>query len=341
MLGVMGAHASREARLFGRRTQMMLGSIAMSCGLTAVMSIVFHGEVRIDMLITGFVCALVIDRIIDRITGQYRRRLAAANEQLEERVRARTRDLEAANHALREAARAEQALRDELITRDRMAQAGMLAAGVSHEIRSPLSVIVMAAEEIGAVAAEALPAEAREMLADISAAAAAIAVILRDLNALARPVDDPLTPVELATVVDTATRLAAYQLGPNTHLDRGALAVPAVTGNVPRLVQLVLNLIVNAARASRPGVTNTIRLAATATPERVVLAVSDTGSGMSRDTLARIFEPYFTTHRRTGGTGLGLPICKSIVERLGGSIEIASELGTGTTVYIGLQPASA
>jgi signal transduction histidine kinase len=316
----------------------MLGSIAMSCGLTAVMSLIFHREVRGDMIVTGFVCAVVIDRIIDRITGQYRRRLALANQQLEERVRARTSDLEEANRSLREAARAEQALRDELMTRDRMAQAGMLAAGVSHEIKSPLSVIVIAADEIGEISGAALPAEAREMLADVAAAAASIGVILRDLNALARPVDDPLTAIELATVVDTAARLAAYQLGPDTRLVRGALVVPPVTGNLPRLVQLVLNLIVNAARATRPGAPNAIEISATATAGRVVLAVSDTGSGMSPATLARIFEPYFTTGARTGGTGLGLPICKSIVERMGGSIEIASELGAGTTVYVSLQP---
>ena len=318
----------------------MLGSIAMSCGLTAVMSIVIHREVRADMIVTGFVCAVVIDRIINRISGKYRRKLAEANQLLERRVRERTADLEEANRFLRDAAAAEKALRDELMVRDRMASAGMLAAGVGHEIRSPLTVITFAAEEIETIAGDTLVPDVREMVGDIATAASAIAVILRDLSSLARPVDDPLTSIELSTVVASAARLAAYKLGPRVRLELGALDVPAVVGNAPRLVQLLLNLIVNAARAARPDAPNVIAVDAEMSGGAVVVSVRDTGTGMSQDTLARVFEPFFTTGGSTGGTGLGLPICKSIVEKMGGRIEMASELGVGTTVSVTLQAAA-
>ena len=313
----MGAIASR-------RRLMMLGSIVMSCGLTAIMSLIFHREIRIDMIITGFVCAVVIDRIFNRISGKYRRKLARLNEQLSQRVHA--------------AVRAEQVLRDELLSRDRMAQAGMLAAGVSHEIRSPLSVIVLAVDEIGQIAPN-LPDAAIAMLMDIEDAARSIGVILKDLSSIARPVDDPLAPIDLAVVIASAGRLAAYKLGPCTKLVRDPTVVPPVIGNAPRLVQLLLNLIVNAARASRPDAPNTIRVAARATDDRVILEVSDTGTGMGPEICAHVFEPFFTTGQTTGGTGLGLPICKAIVEKLGGTIEIQSTLGLGTSVYVTLRRA--
>jgi signal transduction histidine kinase len=309
--------------LLGRRRLMMLGSIAMSCGLTAIMSLIFNRTIRGDMMVTGFVCAVVIDRIINRISGNFRRKLARANQLLSQRVR--------------EAVGAEQALRDELISRDRMAQAGLLAAGVSHEIRSPLSVIAIAACEVPEMCE--LPADARQMLADIEQAAASINVILKDLSSIARPVDDPLGPIELSTVVASAARLAAYRLGPTTRLVREDLEVPKVVANAPRLVQLLLNLIVNATRATRPDAPNAIRVAAKSTADKVILEISDTGCGMSAETLAKIFEPYFTTGQTTGGTGLGLPICKSIVEKMGGAIDVQSTLGLGTSVYVTLRRA--
>src|SRR4051812_21572269 len=216
-----------------RRHLVTIGSVIMSCGLTAVMSLLFHGTVMPDMLITGFVCAVVIDRIINRISGTYRRKLADANRELERRVRERTADLERAN--------------EELLVRDRMATAGMLAAGVSHEIKSPLSVIRIAADELSELVA---CSDQRAMACDIAEAAMRIDTILRDLNSLARPVEDPITPTELAPVVETASRLASYKLAKGTGLINKLRDAPAVLGNSARLVQLLLNLIVNAARAS-------------------------------------------------------------------------------------------
>jgi C4-dicarboxylate-specific signal transduction histidine kinase len=230
------------------------------------MSLVFNRTVRLDMVVTGFVCAVVIDRVINRITGNYRRMLAEANQRLEERVRERTAELE-------RAADAQAALREELMVRDRMATAGMLAAGVSHEIRSPLGVIRIAIDEIADIAGTSLAPELRAMLVDVSDATDRIALILRDLGSLARPIDDPLCPVELAEVVESASRLASYRLGPTARLERDSLDVPAVVGNAPRLVQLVLNLVVNAARASRPDAPNIIRVTAQCRDESVVLAI--------------------------------------------------------------------
>jgi CheY-like chemotaxis protein len=113
--------------------------------------------------------------------------------------------------------------------------------------------------------------------------------------------------------------------------------VPPVRGSAARLGQVFLNLVVNAAHAIPHGNpdAHTIHLAARTEPAgRVAITVSDTGAGIPPENLARIFEPFFTTKPVGLGTGLGLWICQSIVAAFGGTIEVASELGRGTTFRV-------
>jgi len=163
-----------------------------------------------------------------------------------------------------------------------------------------------------------------QTVVDMTDAADRIALILRDLSSIARPIDDPLAPVALDQVIASAARLAAYKLVKGVTLERVPVTAPMVHGNAPRLVQLVLNLLVNATRATRPGAPNRISVGAEQRGDRVVLFVADTGTGMSAETRARLFEPFFTTGADRGGTGLGLTICRSIVEKMGGTIAIDS-----------------
>lgn len=337
----MEAVAARSAlTLLSRRTLLSFVVVGLSCGLTALMSLLFHGAVRGEMMVTGFVAAVIINFVVGRVTRVYRQRLRVAHDSLEQRVRERTAALETANAALRRAAAEQRELRDELMTRDRMAAAGMVAAGVSHEIRSPLCVIKIAVGEVQELLDRGgPPAEINDLLADMRDSTDRIATILRDLSSIARPVDDPLGPVDLRSAIDSAVRLASYKLDKGVTLERGATDAPAVHGNASRLVQLIMNLLHNAARASRADVTNTIRIEAATHPDSVVLSIADTGTGMSAETRARLFEPFFTTGQKTGGTGLGLTICRSIVERMGGSMAIDSELGRGTTVSVTLRRA--
>lgn len=318
-----------SAQLVLRKGWLMSAAvITASIGITAAMSLLFYRSVHPQMIATGIVCAAVIDRLVVRITRRYRAKLAAFHASLEQRVAERTAALERANQ--------------ELIARDRMATAGTLAAGVSHEIRSPLSVIRIAVDDVADLLERGETGEALPLVRDISDAADRITTIVGDLSSIARPIDDPLGPTELRGVIDSAARLAGYRLGKDVTLVRMPADVPAVTGNGSRLVQLVLNLLINAARATRLDAPNLIRIGATLAPDgdSVILAVSDTGTGMPPDILARVFEPFFTTGGGTGGTGLGLPICRSLVERMGGSISLASTLGAGTTVSVILRRAA-
>jgi len=336
----MGAIAARIGFVGVSRRKLIAGAtIGMSCALTAMMSLVFNHTVRFDMMATGFVCAIVMHNVLARVTGRYRRRLAIANQTLEQRVHERTVELERAADALRKAAALEVSLRDELMARDRMATAGMLAAGVSHEIRSPLTVIRIGVDELRATLGDRLCPDTAQYIDDMTDSAERIELILKDLSSFARPIDDPLTRVSLAAVVASAARLASYKFGPRVTLTCDADDAPDVIGNSARLVQVVLNLLVNAARASRADTANTIRAATTIEADRVVLAISDTGTGMSSETQARLFEAFFTTGADRGGTGLGLVICKTIVERMGGTISVTSALGEGTTVRASLKRA--
>ena len=336
----MEAIATRPVQwVINRRRLVSMTVIALSVGLTGVMSFLFHRTLRPDMLMTGLVCAVVIDRVVARITRQFRRKLAEAHATLERRVQERTAELEESNQALRDGAILQACLRDELMVADRMATAGTLAAGVSHEIRSPLGVIRIATDEVIDIMGEGADPALRELVTDISDAADRITVILRDLSSLAKPADDPLGETDLRGVIESAARLATYKLGKGATLEKLSLDVPPVIGNASRLVQLILNLLTNAARASRPDVKNAITVAAELRGEHVVIRIADTGTGMSAATKARLFEPFFTTGAHRGGTGLGLTICRSIVERMGGTIQLESTLGEGTTVEVALRRA--
>ena len=336
----MEAIASRPVHwVINRRRLVSMTVIVLAVGITGVMSFLFHRTLRPDMLATGFVCAVVIDRVVARITRHYRRKLADAHATLERRVSERTAALEESNQALRDAVVLQAQLRDELMVADRMATAGTLAAGVSHEIRSPLGVIRIATDEVIDQMDSNTDPAIRELVTDISDAADRITVILRDLSSLAKPVDDPIGAVDLRGVIDSAARLASYKLGKNATLEKLPLDVPPVMGNASRLVQLILNLLTNAARASRPDARNAITIGAAVRGEHVVIRIADTGTGMSAETKARLFEPFFTTGAHRGGTGLGLTICRAIVERMGGTIQLESTLGDGTTVEVALRRA--
>jgi len=143
-------------------------------------------------------------------------------------------------------------------------------------------------------------------------------------------------------VVDSSIRMASNEIRHRAQLVRNYREVPPVHGNEARLGQVFLNLIVNAAQAipeGRAGA-NEIRVSTwLGENDRVITEVSDTGTGIPPDALARIFDPFFTTKPSGAGTGLGLAICRRIVTSLGGDILVDSQLGRGTTIRVSLPAA--
>lgn len=235
----------------------------------------------------------------------------------------------------------------------RLAALGTLVAGVAHEVNGPLSVVEASQHHAAAEVTTLLEAlrgdrppppervrqvllEVQGALGDVRAGTERMAGVVRDLWRFSGP-EGTRTRVRLAAVVEGAFRwlpLSVTERASVAVVDTGAPEVEAVHG---QLEQVVINLIVNAAKASRPGTrgevtVRTLRGAGGAAR----LEVADRGVGMDAATLDRIFDPFFTTRAPGEGTGLGLAICHAIVTAHGGTIGATSEPGRGTTFTVDL-----
>lgn len=222
----------------------------------------------------------------------------------------------------------------------RLATVGTLAGGLAHEFNNILVPLILYAEE----ALEELDTEhpARSNLERVLKAANRAADVVSRLLAFSRPMTsrEP-EPVSLACIVDEALDLFQALIPPNIELIRDIDSMSAVVlGDATLLNQVVLNLCANAVQAMRERGGMLIvrvlgRLADSAVPT-VELSVKDTGHGMSREIIERIFEPYFTTRDVGEGSGLGLSIAHSIVISMGGSIRVSSVSGEGAEFVVQL-----
>lgn len=245
--------------------------------------------------------------------------------------------LEARLLELEKATRELEAAQSSLVRSEKLASVGRLAAGVAHEIGNPLTSILGLVELLQ----DGIPpAEQAEFLRRIRAETERIHRIIRELLDFARKDEkEVVSPVDLATVIEHAVQLVAPQkdlrrIRVERRIEDG---VPAVRGSEDRLVQVLLNLLLNAADAIDGEGGITIELGASEGGVR--LAVSDTGKGIAPEMREKLFEPFATTKPVGKGTGLGLAVCHSIVERLGGRITAGAAEGGGAKIEIWL-PAS-
>ena len=215
----------------------------------------------------------------------------------------------------------QRALEMSLIASDRLAFLGQLVAGVAHEISNPLASVAGCAEALASLALQAPDKKARQEAQEFSTLireeVARCERIVRTLLASAR--SHPTHTSDVAQTVDTSMwLLARHPAFTRVRVVRRIPAgLPAVRLDPDSLKQVVLALAMNAARAMRGGGTLTVRAARDG--QEVVLDVLDTGPGISASIRARIFEPFFTTDA-TQGTGLGLPIARSLVQGRGGDL---------------------
>ncbi|HEX9242769.1 MAG TPA: HAMP domain-containing sensor histidine kinase [Anaeromyxobacter sp.] len=221
---------------------------------------------------------------------------------------------------------------------ERLAGIGRLVAGVVHELNNPLTAVNMYSETLAEKLGQAGhdPADVEKLRA-ILEAGRRIQRLARDLVAYARPQGPGTDAVDLADAVDEAVRLAKPALKDHrAEVDRRLDPCPPAEGNRASLVQVVLNLVTNAAHAVARGG----RIAVSLAPDGplVRLVVEDDGEGMTPEVAARAFEPFFTT-RGGEGIGLGLPIVRGIVERHGGSVSLETAPAAGTKVTVRLPAA--
>lgn len=242
-----------------------------------------------------------------------------------------------------------EAAQKSLRANERLYTLGMLSAGVSHEIKNPLAVIVAgveAAEEINAeIRAAKLPAdESTEDMAgalgECRLACEQLHRIVADLNNLARAGEIRTSSVDLATSIDIGARLLGKLAGPTVRLEVQAPSVRPALADPGRILQVILNLGKNAVDAIHEYGGSRVTLScANAGDEYVALCVEDDGPGMPLELQRHMFEPFISTKGPGKGTGLGLHLVQEIVTSHCGTIDCESQLGVGTRFRV-LLPAS-
>ncbi len=241
-------------------------------------------------------------------------------------------------------------LQARLALTERLASVGTLAAGVAHEINNPLAWITsnlqFALEELarmkGQTALVSLD-EVSDALQDARIGADRVSTIVRDLKVFSRAPDEQSGMVDVRRVLESVITMARNEIRHRSSLERRFDDVPLVKGNEGKLSQVFLNLLINAAHAVPEGdVSNQSIVVSTATDRdgNAVVEVRDTGKGIAADVLPQIFDPFFTTKPVGQGTGLGLAICHSIVTSHGGSIQVESTPGRGSTFKVTLPRAA-
>jgi PAS domain S-box-containing protein len=267
----------------------------------------------------------------------------------------------------------------QLIQAEKLASLGQLAAGIAHEINNPVSYVtsnlntlgedvsrlmpllrlqrelmegrdgedrVLSAEELALLRerweqadTESLLLELPELIQESLTGTRRITEIVQSLRAFSHGDTGRLQTVDLNAELESTLRMVWNELKYKCEVIRDLEPLPPISCYPTQIAQVFTNLLVNAAHAiERQG---EIRIRTRLQGSEVVVAISDTGKGMTPETLSRLFSPFFTTKPRGQGTGLGLSISRDIIVRHGGRIEVQSEPGQGSTftVYLPTQGA--
>jgi signal transduction histidine kinase len=279
--------------------------------------------------------AFHLDTLLDQVQERDRQ-LREWNEELNTRVRDRTRDLELANLKL-------EATTKQLIMSEKLAAIGEITAGVAHEINNPIAVMQGNLDVIRSViGADVDKAKVEFRLLDEQIHR--ISQIITKLLQFARP-EEYAGYIERhapGSVVQDCLPLVQHLLNKtDIKVVREDRASRLVLMNRTELQQVVINLIVNAIHAMPDGGTLTLRSfdADRDGGPGIAVEVADTGMGIGADVVDKVFDPFFTTKRREG-TGLGLSISQTRVKRQRGQITVESEIGSGSTFRIWLPEAN-
>lgn len=233
------------------------------------------------------------------------------------------------------------ALQAKLLAADRLGSLGSLAAGVAHEVNAPLTA-VLANLDLALAGSSGVPGPIREALSDAREATGRVRSIMEDLRIYSRAPGAATATADVERVLASALRMSSGMIKPRARLVTRFGAVPAVVGDPSRLGQVFTNLIVNAAQAMDEAhrEANELRVATYEREGGVVVEVADTGTGIPPHVLRVLFQEAITTKPQGEGTGIGLTICKRILDAVGGKISVESRPGGGSTFRVTLRPAS-
>ncbi|HMM87662.1 sensor histidine kinase [Bradyrhizobium sp.] len=278
--------------------------------------------------------AFHLDTLLDQIQERDRQ-LREWNEELNTRVRERTRDLELANLKL-------EATTKQLIMSEKLAAIGEITAGVAHEINNPIAVMQGNLDVIRSVIGDEVE-KAKVEFRLVDEQIHRISQIVTKLLQFARP-EEYAGYVERhapgAVVADCLPLVQHLLNKTDISVEREDRASRLVLMNRTELQQVLINLIVNAIHAMPEGGRLTLRSydADRDGVSGITIEVADTGIGIDADVVEKVFDPFFTTKRREG-TGLGLSISQTLIKRQRGQIVVESEVGRGSTFRVWLPEA--
>jgi PAS domain S-box-containing protein len=229
---------------------------------------------------------------------------------------------------------------------ERLAALGRLAASVAHEINNPLTYALEAlrlAGEAAAAQGDAAPPRLRELLAEAGEGMERVRLITRDLKAFSRADEDVRSPQDLGLALSAATKMVATRTSARARIDLQLGAAATVEADPTRLIQIFVNLAINAVDAlpADGAERNRISISLRREGGEAVVEVTDNGPGVPVALRDRVFDPFFTTKPVGEGTGLGLFVTRNLVESLGGTIALDEAPGGGARFTIRLPTVAA
>ena len=263
--------------------------------------------------------------VFDLMTARLRRRDREAGR-LYTNLAERTEEISEANTKLQNS-------QQQLVQSEKLSSIGQLIAGIVHDIKTPLGVIMFAAEELQTM----LPGDKHsdEYFRILKSSAEKANTIISDLLKFARQSEPEKSVQDLIQTVGVALRLTDYERKKSkVELDISEMGNSLLANFDARQIEGVLiNLITNAVYAMPNGGSLKLNVFE---DEKINIIVSDTGGGIHSEMLRKIFDPFFTTKPEGEGTGLGLSVAYGIINDHGGSIDVESNLGSGTSFHIKL-----
>ncbi len=237
---------------------------------------------------------------------------------------------------------------EELIRSEKLASLGQLAASVVHEVNNPLAgIMVYVKLLLKKYNEKKLQTEkSEEQLIKMDKELERTTRIIRNLLDFARQSEPNIRPVEINKVVEAALQIVGHQINlENIKLEKklgGQL--PLVLADFDKIQQVLINIIMNAIQAMPEGGNLEISTSVAkgieigeSIKDTIQIDIKDTGEGISKENLGKLFTPFFTTKEKGKGVGLGLPVVHGIIEQHKGKIEVESELDVGTTFTIYLE----
>ncbi|MCB1070276.1 MAG: response regulator [Kiritimatiellae bacterium] len=273
---------------------------------------------------------------------------AVTRHHIDQALRAANRSLEQRNQELQRTMASLEQTRLALVESEKIKSMGQMAAGIAHEIKNPLAIIRMGLDYLSGAQPEKAPQAIARTLPEMVSALDRANTILSEMLDYAAPralqVEAfPLNEVVREALVIMGTSLCTSGIEVLADLDE---ELPEIELDRQKMIQVMINLIGNASQAMPNGGLLRIRTRRTqfpvdssdatseGMPEIALLEVQDSGTGIREEDLEHVFDPFFTTRAGSGGTGLGLSVCKMILDLHGGRLTLQNHPDGGSVATI-------